>query len=150
MIEVLEHVINDEKTMGEISRVLKPEGKLIITAPNKLFPFETQGFRLRSRDYSSKGFGFPFLPYLPEILRRHITNARVYTPWHLKKMLVKNEFSIITIKFLSPSLDNLTINFPKMRRFVNQMQKLLNHIEAFPILNTFLATIIVYAEKVKE
>jgi len=150
MIEVLEHIPKDEKAIGEISRVLKPGGKLIVTAPNKLFPFETHGFRIGSRVYGTKGLGFPFLTYLPERLRRCVANARVYTPWHFKKLLIRNGFSIITIKFLGPSLDTLKIKIPRIRRFVNQMQKLLNHIEALPILNTFLTTMIVYAEKVKE
>ena len=130
--------------------MLKPGGKLIVTAPNKLFPFETHGFRIGSRVYGTKGLGFPFLTYLPERLRRCVANARVYTPWHFKKLLIRNGFSIITIKFLGPSLDTLKIKIPRIRRFVNQTQKLLNRIEALPILNTFLTTMIVYAEKVKE
>ena len=150
MIEVLEHVFDDEKAISEIYRILKPGGKLIITAPNKLFPFETHGFRIGSKGYGTKGIGFPVLPYLPEILRKYVANARVYTPWHLKRMLVEEGFSINCVGFLSPGLDQLRINFPKLGRFVESFQRLLDIIEKVPILNAFLATIIVCAEKVEK
>jgi len=37
--EVLEHLKNDNKGLQELHRVLKPKGTLIITVPNKNFPF---------------------------------------------------------------------------------------------------------------
>lgn len=113
MIEVLEHIYDDKKAINEVYRVLKPNGKLIVTAPNKFFPFETHGFRIKLRIYGTKGLGFPLLPFLPERLRRNIANARVYTPLHLKRMLVDEGFSLNQIDFFGPALDQLEINFPK-------------------------------------
>lgn len=37
--EVLEHLKDDKKALKELHRVLKPNGKLIITVPNLNFPF---------------------------------------------------------------------------------------------------------------
>ena len=37
--EVLEHLHNDFKALVEIKRILKPDGTLIITVPNKNYPF---------------------------------------------------------------------------------------------------------------
>ena len=37
--EVLEHIPNDEKAISEIFRVLKPGGIVMITVPNKNYPF---------------------------------------------------------------------------------------------------------------
>lgn len=37
--EVLEHVSNDKKAVSEMKRVLKKNGKLVITVPNKNYPF---------------------------------------------------------------------------------------------------------------
>ena len=147
LIEVIEHVVNDDKAINEISRILKPCGKLIITAPNKLFPFETHGFRIKSKIYGSRGLGFPLLPYLPEFLRIHVANAKVYTPWQLKKKLIRNGFSIKNTAYLSPGLDQLKMYFPKLSGLINKTQIILNSMEKIYIINNFLTTCIICAEK---
>lgn len=53
--EVFEHVDNQNNFIKELARVLKQNGKLIITAPNKLYPIECE-------------FHLPFLSYLPKKL----------------------------------------------------------------------------------
>ena len=40
-IEVLEHVRDVDMAMSEIVRVLKPGGALLVSVPNRYFPFET-------------------------------------------------------------------------------------------------------------
>lgn len=147
IIEAIEHVYNDEKVIKEIYRVLKPKGKLILTAPNKLFPFETHKIRIGSKCNGSKSAGFPFLPYLPEILRRNIASARVYTPWSLKNMLVRNKFSVIRMKFLSPHLYTVMTNYPKIKSYIIKIRDILNDFEKSPILGNFLPTIIISAKK---
>ena len=96
------------KTIAEINRVLKPGGKFIVTTPNKLFPFETHGLRIGNKIYGSSGFGFPFIPWLPEFSRRYVANAKVYTPHGLKNILLRNGFIICDINFIGHSLDVLT------------------------------------------
>lgn len=39
MTEVLEHVKNERKALAEVHRILKPNGKLILTVPSYNFPF---------------------------------------------------------------------------------------------------------------
>ena len=41
--EVLEHVQDDRLAAAEMIRVLKPGGRAVIFAPNRLYPFETHG-----------------------------------------------------------------------------------------------------------
>src|SRR5688500_6560482 len=41
--EVIEHVQDDRATAAEMVRVLKPGGRAVIFAPNRLYPFETHG-----------------------------------------------------------------------------------------------------------
>jgi ubiquinone/menaquinone biosynthesis C-methylase UbiE len=147
MIEVLEHLVTAERVISEIFRVLRRDGNLIITSPNKLFPLETHGFRIGSRNYGTKGFGFPLLPYLPEIFRRHVTNAKIYTPWNFKKILRKRGFQIVNQKFLSPNFDEISMNFPKYKSLIVSVQRLMSVIENIPILNYFLMTIIIHAKK---
>lgn len=52
-IEVVEHVKNPKPMLKEIKRVLKRDGVLIITTPNKYWPIETH-------------YKLPFLSYLPQ------------------------------------------------------------------------------------
>lgn len=149
MIEVLEHISNPKKAITEVLRVLVPGGKLVITAPNKFFPFETHGFRTGTVNWGTKGLGFPLLPYLPEALRRYIANAKVYTPRTFTKILVESGFQINTIDFLGPNFDQLRIYFPKIEKMSDLIERLIIKMERLPIKNIF-PTIIICAEKVIE
>lgn len=53
--EVFEHVENRQLFIKELSRILKPNGVLIISSPNKLYPMDTE-------------FHLPLLSYLPKKL----------------------------------------------------------------------------------
>jgi len=55
-VSVLEHTSNPQQYMGELLRVLKPEGKFYLAFPNRLWPKETHT-------------GLWFLTYLPLALR---------------------------------------------------------------------------------
>ena len=63
--EVLEHVQDDRLAAAEMARVLKPGGRAVIFAPNRLYPFETHGHYWRGRYH----FGnTPLINYLPNTL----------------------------------------------------------------------------------
>ena len=64
--EVIEHVDDDRRAIEEAVRCLKPGGRVIIFAPNRLYLFETHGF------YFLGHYHFKLLPlvnYLPDWLR---------------------------------------------------------------------------------
>jgi len=63
-IEVLDYVIELEKTLAEVIRVLRPGGLFGITCPNQRFPFETHGFWWRGHKIRGK-FPFYLLSYSP-------------------------------------------------------------------------------------
>ena len=50
-IETLEHVAHERITLCEMRRVLRDGGTLLLTAPNKWFPFETHGLRCIPHSY---------------------------------------------------------------------------------------------------
>ena len=149
LIEVLEHIPDDTKAIREAYRVLKPGGIAIITAPNKRFPLETHGFRIRSKQIGTRGVGFPLLPYLPTAVREHVANARVYTPEKFKKILTATGFQLSDVAFIGPNLDRLRINLarPRMDKTMNGLSRLINKMEHTPYINTFLSTMIACCRK---
>lgn len=147
MIEVLEHLPDPKKSFKEINRILKPGGRIIFTAPNKLFPMETHGMRIGSRNISSHGFGIPFLPYLPKILRKYMANAKVFSPSEISKNLESSGFQIESKDFLMPGLDQIQINFKNYSTIIEIIKRILLKIEKSNF-KFFSETIIISAIKV--
>ena len=75
--EVLEHVLDDRKSIQEMVRVLKPAGRVIIFVPNRWYPFETHGHYWKGEYH----FGnTPLINYLPDALRNQLApHVRAYT-----------------------------------------------------------------------
>jgi len=92
--EVLEHLKDDKKALKELHRVLKPNGKLIITVPNLNFPF----------------FWDPLNWFLMHFFNKHINkniwwlagiwadHERLYNKNDLKKIIKQTGFKIIKVK----------------------------------------------------
>lgn len=135
MIEVLEHITDHTMALREIGRVLKRGGCLMITAPSKLFLFETHPVRIRGAQMGSRwGTGIPFLPLMPRRLRRHFATVRLYYPWELRKMLEDNGFAVRTMDFLMPSLDALSRKVPdKAARIVALAARMCDLLERSPL-----------------
>jgi len=81
-IETLEHVADLQKTAAEISRVLRPGGELLLTVPNRWFPFENHGIRIGNWE---KGGRIPLITYWPWLHRR-LAIARVFTVADLDRL----------------------------------------------------------------
>jgi SAM-dependent methyltransferase len=122
-IETLEHVRDDERTVRELRRVMKPGATLILSVPYKGFPFETHGIRVGSRTIGSPfGLGFPLLTYCPRFIRRMFATVRVYSAGDLRRMFARNGFQIREIRFLLPGLDvfERKIRFPAPARLLRR------------------------------
>ena len=68
-VELVEHLEETERLFGEVARVLKPGGELIITTPNILSLKSRLGFLFT-------GYAYSFPPLDPEVrdpVRQHIT-----------------------------------------------------------------------------
>ena len=74
--EVIEHVENQNKAIKEMARVLKRNGILVITTPNKLFK--------------------PLFDFLSKIgIRPYNGNEKWFYPWELKKLLERNSLKVV-------------------------------------------------------
>ncbi len=103
--EVIEHVQDDQATMREIARVLRPGGTCILYAPNRLYPFETHGIYLRGRYI----FGnIPFVNWLPTFLRdRLVPHARAYRHGDWKRLIRGTGLRIVDHTYVYPGFDNI-------------------------------------------
>ncbi|MCG8401781.1 MAG: class I SAM-dependent methyltransferase [Firmicutes bacterium] len=109
MVEVLEHVDSDLKSILEISRILKKGGKALITVPSKYFPFETHSIYIRGKKVPSKSNFclIPLVPWFPKGIRKKIATARVYTKYCLYSLCEQAELKIIDFKYMFMPLDKI-------------------------------------------
>jgi len=92
--EVLEHLKDDKKAIKELHRVLKPNGKLIITVPNINFPFLWDPINWILMHFFNKHIN-KNIWWLAGIWADH---ERLYKKNDLKKMIKSTGFEIIKIK----------------------------------------------------
>jgi ubiquinone/menaquinone biosynthesis C-methylase UbiE len=102
MIEVIEHLHDVQASLRQLHRVLKPDGVLVITAPNRLFPLETHLVRLRGRSF--RGRYLPFLPWLPPVHSR-LADARTYTRVSLRREVQRAGFRLDGVEYVMPPFD---------------------------------------------
>jgi SAM-dependent methyltransferase len=110
--EVLEHVQDDRQVVREAHRLLAPGGRMVIFAPNRLYPFETHGIYWRG-EYR---FGnFPLVNYLPASQRdRLCPHVRTYTKGDLQRLLSGLDHQIVVHTQIYPGYDNILARHPRL------------------------------------
>ena len=103
--EVIEHVNDDVATVREACRVARIGGKVVIFAPNRLYPFETHGI------YIGKKYLFgniPLVNYLPDFLRRRLApHVRAYRSGDLKRLAGGLDAPWVHRSVVFPGFDNI-------------------------------------------
>lgn len=114
--EVIEHVDDDRATLREVARVLTDDGRCVLFAPNRLYPFETHGVYLRGRYV----FGnIPLVNWLPRALRdRLVPHARVYGHGDWAKLIAGGELEIVDQGYVFAGYDNIAARWPRIARVV--------------------------------
>jgi SAM-dependent methyltransferase len=97
--EVMEHVVDEETALGELRRVLRPGGMLVVISPNRWFPFEGHGIRIGAWRSSAPT---PFVPWLPTRVSQPMMEARNYWPGELAGLVREAGFDVERIGFVWP------------------------------------------------
>jgi SAM-dependent methyltransferase len=117
--EVIEHVTDDRLTAAEMVRVLRPGGRAIIFAPNRLYPFETHGHYWQG-DYH---FGnTPLINYLPDFLRNQLApHVRAYTARGLRSLFIGEPVRVVYHTQIYPGYDNLAYRRPALGKWLRRI-----------------------------
>jgi len=112
--EVIEHVEDDRKVIREAYRVLASRGRMIIFAPNRLYPLETHGVFWRGRYH----FGnVPLINWLPDPLRDRLApHVRAYTGRDLHHLLAGLPVRVMEHTQIFPGYDKIAARWPALGR----------------------------------
>lgn len=99
--DVLEHVDDEAAVLREWHRVLKSNGEIVLSVPNKGWIFETHGTNLPGLPWHR----VPFLSYLPHFLHRRLGRARIYRRRDIVRLLRAHAFQILRMQYVTAPMD---------------------------------------------
>ncbi len=112
--EVLEHVPDEARALREMWRVLKPQGEIIFSVPNKGWVFETHGAYLPLLRWNR----VPFFSWLPHFLHRRWAKARIYRKRDIVRLLQRHGFEILSTQYITAPMD--VIKSPWLKQLVRR------------------------------
>jgi SAM-dependent methyltransferase len=123
--EVIEHVTDDRQAVAEAVRILRPGGRLVIFAPNRLYPFETHGAYWGGRYH----FGnIPLVSYLPNRWRqRFAPHVRAYTRRGLRRLLAGLPVRVVVHTQIYPGYDKISGRRPILSQLLRTVTYLLEN-----------------------
>ena len=103
--EVIEHVADDFQTIREAHRVVHRNGRLIVFAPNRLYPFETHGAFFGKRYV----FGnIPLIGWLPDSLRHKFApHVRAYRARDIRALFAPLDGMMLLHTQIFPGYDKI-------------------------------------------
>jgi ubiquinone/menaquinone biosynthesis C-methylase UbiE len=128
--EVLEHVADLESTVGEIIRVCKPGGIIVISVPQVWFPFENHGARIGNRVYSGK---IPLLPYVRPLHRKY-SLARLFSSTDMDRLFLSKEVELLTTGYASPQFERAAAGESSWESKFVFLRDILDRCERIPVL----------------
>jgi len=126
--EVLEHVQDDQATIREMVRTLRPGGLLVLFCPNRGYPFETHGMYWRGKYH----FGnIPLINYLPRSLRDRLApHVEVYSRRDLQRLFAGLPVKLVSRRIIFGAYDNIIARSPLIG---NLLRRVLQWLERTPL-----------------
>lgn len=112
--EVLEHVPDDRAALGEVCRVLKSGGTLVVFSPNRFHPFETHGVYSKKTG-AHRGVARTFmLPWIPMAVGSKFVRywSRNYWPVELSRMVRDAGLEISHHAYVWQTFENISGDRP--------------------------------------
>ena len=106
---VLEHVADERLALRELRRLLKPDGPLIITVPNRWWLFETHGCDLPLLPWNR----VPLVSWWPKRLHDRWARARIYRRRGIVALLRECGFEPVETMRLTAPMDVLSSKWMK-------------------------------------
>jgi SAM-dependent methyltransferase len=126
--EVLEHVIDDRRSVEEMLRTLRPGGRLAVFVPNRGYPFETHGVFWRGEYHFGNK---PLVNYLPRRLRDRLApHVRVYTASDIRRLFGGLPCRTVHSTVIFGAYDNVIARWPIPGRF---LRAVLQGLEGTPL-----------------
>ncbi|MBI5032015.1 MAG: class I SAM-dependent methyltransferase [Chloroflexi bacterium] len=123
--EVIEHVADDQQTIREACRVVRAGGRVIVFAPNRLYPFETHGAYFGQRYV----FGnIPFIGWLPNFLRNKFApHVRAYTMRDIRALFCNLDGKLLVHTQVYPGYDKIARRSKLLARGLRSVTYFLEH-----------------------
>jgi ubiquinone/menaquinone biosynthesis C-methylase UbiE len=143
MIESLEHVRDESRTLDEISMALKGSALIYVSVPNRFYPLEAHGIRINNW-ISERAFpvGVPLFPFIPRRLVRHLARARTYTRREIYRLLSKRKWRVTKLSLMAPPIDR-KMSFG----LVQILRRVMRIVENTAVLDELGSSVIVVAER---
>jgi ubiquinone/menaquinone biosynthesis C-methylase UbiE len=143
MIESLEHVRDEGKTLGEISVALKGLALIYISVPNRFYPLESHGIKINNW-ISERAFpvGVPLFPFIPRRLVRGLARARTYTKREIYRLLSKQKWRVTKLSLMAPPIDR-KMSFGLMQT----LRRVMRIVENTAVLDELGSNVIVVAKR---
>ncbi len=103
MIEVLEHLTDIEGALSELSRVLTPRGRIVLTTPSRRWPFEQHGVLYNDKRYPS--YYAPGLVWIKS-LHEKFSDAAAFEPKDIENLAASAGLELENHTFMMPPLDS--------------------------------------------
>lgn len=148
--EVLEHIPDEKRALSEIHRVLVKGGLVIIFAPNRWYPFETHGVRLRKTG-KNVPFWVPLIPYIPLSIGNRIFEywARNYWQSEIIHFIKSARFEVVVREWIWQTFENISGRQPSLVHHLLPILRLVSKLcQKLPVIKRFGVSQVIVARKI--